>query len=108
MAGVADFLSMMPDTVTIERLEATDAFGSKIYGQAVPYRAYVEGRVRRIIAFSGQEQVSTVTVYVGGVPVVNASDRLTLPAGWVPQRPPILAVARLSDDRGPHHVQVYA
>jgi hypothetical protein len=74
----------------------------------VTYRARVVGRIRIMRAVTGDETTSTVAVYLSAAPLITVDDRLTLPEGWVPPQPPIIAVRRVSDDARLHHQVLYA
>ena len=106
--GIRDFLDLMGQTVTIEPFTGRDGYGVPTYGPEVAYRARVVGRVRLVRNAQGQDVASMHTVYLAASPVIAPEDRLTLPDEYVPRTPPILAVSRVPDERGIHHVVVYA
>jgi len=95
-------------TVTVEPYASQDAYGAETYGSPVTYQARVVGKVRRITAASGEERVSTVTVYLVDSTGLTTRDRVTLPDGWTPSQPTILAVARVPDASGAEHEVLYA
>lgn len=107
MPSIASWLRLASDTVTVEPYTGQDKYRQDSYGTGVPYRARVLGKVQKVTTVDGDERISTVTVYLMGAPVINSRDRLTLPAGWGVTQPRILAIGRVSDQRGPHHTVIY-
>lgn len=99
-----DFLALMPHQVTIQRFTGRDLFGQPQYGPPEVYRARVVGKQRLVRSRDGTEKVSATQVYVFGAPAVSVEDRITLPDG---SQPPILAVSRVPDETGDHHVVIY-
>lgn len=103
----SDFLDMCPHTVTVEPFVSFDQYSAKTYGSAVTYRARVQGKTQMVMTLSGEEAVSTVTVYLAAG-TIGAQDRITLPSPFAPTQPNILSVQRVSDESGQHHIAVYA
>lgn len=92
-------------TVTIEPFsaEAATGFGgSATYGTAVSYACRVEMRQAKVVTREGKEAIAIGRVLihgdVGGEFDVRA--RLTLPSGYDPSTPPILAIERNPDPFG--------
>lgn len=108
MSLLDDVEDLFVHTVTIAPYSSVNSYGEASYGTAVSYTAYVEGKQRMIRDSQGQERVSSVTVYLATTAALSPKDKLTLPSGWTPQTPAILAVQRVADDRGDHHVVLYA
>lgn len=104
---IGAWADMMPHTITIEPFVSRDTYGAATYGAAVTYKARVQGKNRLITTLSGDEKVSTVTVYVGSTSI-TPEDRLTLPASFSPTIPNILDVQPVSDESGHHHQVIYA
>lgn len=103
------FRSLMADTVSLAPYQGVDQYGQAQFGAAVTYNARVEGKNTDVITTNGEEQVSRVQVYLGVVPLtVTPLDRLTLPGRFDPVSPPILSIEHCPDDRGVHHVTVFA
>ena len=102
-----ELLDLMPHTVTVAPWTGQDKNTVPTYGAVVSYQARITGRVRMVRTTSGQDAVSTRTIYLGSAPALSPKDKLTLPAGEVPVSPPILAIARVADEDGPHHTVVY-
>jgi hypothetical protein len=95
-----ELLELMPQTVSIEVAAGQNEYGERTYGAPVEVRARVEGRTRVVTTMTGEERVSTSTVYLGEVVCVGPNDRITLPAGYTPQQPEILAIERMPDEKG--------
>lgn len=85
-------LELLPDTVTIEPFASTTATQASTYGDAVSYRAQITGAREVVIGAGGRELSSNVKVVIPNRVHVDTRDRITLPSGWVPQQPPVLAV----------------
>ena len=100
-----DFLDMCPHTVTVEPFSSLDQYGAKTYGTAVTHRARVQGKTQMVRTLTGEETVSTVTVYLAAS-TVGVKDRITLPSPFTPTQPAILNVQRVSDESGQHHIVV--
>lgn len=108
MSLLEDVLPLMVQTVTLTPWTGQNAYGEPTYGTAVSYTARVEGKVRMVRDSIGVERVSTVAVYLATTTSISPKDKLTLPSGWTPQSPPLLAVQRHADDSGDSHMVLYA
>jgi len=98
---LGELASLFTQTVTINAATtALDQYGNKTYGAAQSVRARVVGRHRVVRDATGEERLSTVTIYLGSVTGITPLDKITLPSGYVPQSPPILDVRRQPDDTG--------
>lgn len=102
----ADWLDMCPHSVVVEPYVSTDQYGALSFGAPVTYRARVQGKDRYLANVSGEEVVSSITVYVAGI--VGVKDRITLPAPFSPSQPNILNVSYVSDENGQHHTVIYS
>lgn len=98
---------MMPDTVTVEPFSSINEYGAVTYGTSVTYKARVQGRVRMITDFKGEQKLSQVTAYIAGYSG-SPQDRITLPSRFSPTQPSILSVQPVLDERGVHHTVVFA
>lgn len=88
------------DQITVEPFSCQDSYGVASYGSSVTYQARVTGQLKRVTSFAGEERVTTVTVYVSGSTGITVRDRITLPSGWTPSQPEIVAVSRIPDEAG--------
>lgn len=105
---IADWFDLMADTVSVAPWTGADAFGAPTYGSPVTYPAHIAGKIAMVRNLQGEEQVSTVTVYLGSATAgVKAEDLLVLPTRFQPQSPAIVSVAKVSDENGPHHEVLY-
>lgn len=112
--GVSEFLGLMQNTVTVEPATGTGDYGRETYGAAVSYQARITGRHTKVTTFDGREVVSANTVYLAANAVVSPQDRLTLSTGYTGSTeadrlsPPILSVARPTDETGAvHHTAIF-
>lgn len=103
-----DLLSLFSQTITIAPYSGQNSYGESTWGTAVSYAARVEGKMQMVRDSLGAERVSSVTCYVATTTAISPKDKLTLPSGWTPASPPILAVQRQTDELGDHHIVVYA
>ena len=103
---MSDFDDFMNDTVIIEPFELRDSYGTASYFPPVSYACRISGAQKQVTDVRGVEVMSKATIYIMGSPVVGATDRLTLPAGNIPQQPPILVVNKVTDEAGDHHLEI--
>ena len=101
-----DFADFMIDTVTIEPLTARDDYGAAFYGAGVSYPCRIDGQTKQTVNVNGVERSVNAMIYISGNPIILPADRLTLPATFNPQQPPMLKVNMFSDETGPHHVEI--
>jgi len=103
-----DFLELCPDDVVVETLVSVDQQGARTYGGASnTYKAHITGRQRLIRTWDGQQRISTVQATLRTTAVVQVVDRFTLPARFIPNQPPAMAILRSADEAGPHHTTVF-
>ena len=105
----AEFLALMPHTITVEPPDGTYTDrGAVNYGASVSYSCYIEPVKGETIVRGPdlQERVAQYRIYVNSTSAIDPTGRLTLPSGYNPQQPPILASALVSDETGPHHVEL--
>ncbi len=92
MSFAASLKSLMRDTVTIAPFTSMTSAQVFSYGIPVTYRCLIERGARRTVGNDGREVVSTVQVTIPERVFIDQRSRITLPAGFVPQTPPILNV----------------
>lgn len=102
-----EFVDLMPASITVEPYAAQDEYGTESYGAAVTYKAHIQGKTIKKISFSGEERVSNFQCYLNTATAISPRDRVTLPSGYSPQQPPIIAVGRHMDENGAHHVVLF-
>lgn len=105
---MGDWDDLMLDTVTIEPFVSMDEYSKPTYGDAEIYRARITGKLQKIVAHTGEDKVSKVRIYLVGTPAISVFDRITLPSGWTPTQPPILAVGMIPDETGMVYVTIDA
>ena len=99
--------SFFEDTITVEAFVSETAARVQTFGSAVTYRALIQRGAKRVIsATSGREVMSNVQVTIPERVSIDQRSRVTLPAGFVPNQPPILGVEPLKG-LGMDHTQVY-
>lgn len=104
--GIADFLDLMPQTVTLTPFSSIDKYGERTFGTAKNVKARVVDREERIAIAGGEYAIARGKVYLGELvsPVPSTKDQLTLPDGSTPE---ILAVRKFPDQAGDHHQVVF-
>lgn len=100
---IDEFLDMMPRSVSIQPYTGQNGDGEPTHGAVADYRARVEGRIRYITTVDGSDRVPVRRVYVAATGGITVKDKITLPDGT---SPPIVAVAIVDDEAGPHHIVV--
>lgn len=100
----ADFLEMMPSTVTIFPKTATDAYGKFSFsatGTAV--RCRIQPSTSVVKTMDNREVVARGTIIFYGTPTITTDSRIVLPDNTSPL---ILTVQVHNDDTGSHHTTV--
>lgn len=95
---IADWLDMMPATVSVARFQSRDAYGAPTFAAAVNYRARVDFRTRLVRGPNAEMVVARGRAWLATVDAITAEDRVTLPDGSVPI---ILQVNQVPDEAGP-------
>ncbi len=91
------FSGLMPHEVTIAPFSAEAATGwrgAPTYGSVATYPARIEYKQQRVLGPDARQQLSTGRVVIEGDVSVASRDLLTLPSGFDPQTPPILAIEK--------------
>jgi len=94
-------------TVTIESFSTSDGYNKPTYSAAVTYTAKIEDTVTMVRDDNNDEIKSTRKIFLFTQTVPTTKDRITLPAGYAPLTPKIIAVQTLTDLTGTSHVVVY-
>lgn len=92
MALDPSLLELLPDEIQIEPFSSNSVSQAISYGAAVTYRAQIVGAWEKVIDRNGRELNSNVRVLIPDRVHIDPRDRITLPSGWVPRQPQILAV----------------
>jgi hypothetical protein len=85
-------LEFMPDEITIEPFESTTVTQAHVYGPAVTHAAQVVNEYERVIDRNGRDVKSIARAIVAERLHIDPRSRITLPTGWVPNQPAIIAV----------------
>ena len=104
---IADWLSLMPFTVSYEAAAVRDEFGKvTTYAAPVSYRARATYKHQRVASrATGQDVIASIQVWLNGViPTINVDDRITLPDGTTPL---IVSWDMPTDEVGNHHTKLY-
>lgn len=99
--------ALCTQTVTIEPFTGVNANGEATYGAGVSYKAHIGGQNRMMRNALGQLVTDPLKVVLSTAPSVSTKDKITLPATYTPQTPPIVGVAQLFHETGQSHVAVY-
>lgn len=103
--GVGEFADFMPESVDIYPYSSTSVSGVVTYGSTpTTIQCRVELRNRIVKDRNGRDVVSRGRVFLNTTTPPGISDRIVLPAGYVPREPPIIAVNPCNDELGTHHV----
>lgn len=118
MAFEAEFLSMMPDRITVEPYVSmsTDGYAVRTYGAAKTFAARVEPYGKLTKDSQHKDVVSNTRIFMpatdtaGTTYILNIADRVTMPAAYtatgIHANPPIISVQPVNDEDGLHHQEV--
>lgn len=105
-----ELLELMSDVITYEAPSGTYTDrGQPNYAAAVTYPCHIDPASGDEIVRgpSGEENRAKWTIYVGTTTVLNPEGRITLPAGFDPQTPPVFSIERRADETGSHHQVIH-
>lgn len=102
--SISDFTDLMPHTVSHSELASRDEYGAPTYGTETDYTARVLYKQQKVVRSDGREVLARGVMWIAGTPTIDPEDRITLPDDSTPV---ILAVERVPDESGIHHVKVY-
>lgn len=103
----AEFKELMPHSITVEPPAGTFSDrGQPNFGTAVTYTCYIEPSEEIVRTANNEERKASHKIYVDSTAAINPEGRLTLPVGYDPRQPPILASKLVSDENGAHHVEL--
>lgn len=107
-------VQLMIHTITLEKLASAGLSGDKAFGAAVQVKARVENQTRLVRDGSGREVASNTFIMAlpydttGHSVTFDPSDRITLPSGFTPSQPRLIAIARCDAEAGLHHWEIRA
>lgn len=102
-----EFLTMMPRSIGIKPMTSRDAWGNRSYGTISYYQGRIQNKRRKVINRDGDEVISETTLYLATTVNIGIDDQITMPSGFLPLHPEIIAVRPLDDDWGSHHLTLY-
>lgn len=100
---------LMSSTVTVAPRSGVDSYGRPSYGPAVSYQAHLRGERALVRDAMGQQVVSSQSVHMVCTDAIEPGSQVTLSTADTGStesyaiHPPIIAVERRFDQRGPHH-----
>jgi hypothetical protein len=106
MTWDASLTSLLEDEITVEPFSAETSGRVQTYGTAISYAALIQRGAKRVIGPQGREVISNIQVYIPERVHIDQRSRVTLPAGFVPNQPPILGIEPLKG-LGLDHTAVY-
>ena len=113
MRPIAAFAHLMSTHVWVQAQTGADGYGKPSYGPAVRYQAHIGQRKKFVRTAGGEEIESGQSIYLNTKVSILPTARLTLTTGDAGStedelvHPTIIAVERLSDQNGPHHVTLF-
>jgi len=99
---------MMPHQVLVEPFASRDAWGNPTYGALVAYQGRIVNKRTKVINRQGNEVISNTTIFMTTASGISIDDRITLPSGYYPARPPIIGISRFPDEYGAYYSELYA
>ena len=104
MAFEAEFLDVMVDTITWEKVTGgVDGYGNLTYAAPVTIQCRVSPKAVQVLTANGEEVVSKASIYTAPDYDIGPQDRITQADGTVD---PVISVRRPPDGDGAHHVEV--
>lgn len=106
MSFEADFLELMPHTITVYDYVSTNAYGEPTHSTTgTTYRALVEERPNFIRTAFGEEAVSSAIAYIASTSRIPITSKVVLPDG---SEPGVMRSDVFSDEDGTaHHVVLF-
>lgn len=108
--------ALMIHTITVEHYTgmAGTGYASRVYSTSSTFKARIEFKDRLVKGKDMKDQLSSTTLFTpmhdtagSTAATIGLADRITLPAQFVPNKPPIISVQPHYDHEGPHHYEVY-
>lgn len=92
-----DFLDMLVDTVTVQKLTKRADDGQPVWGATTPYPSRINYETHNVIGPNNQLVTASGVIWMACADPVSADDKITFPDGSLPT---ILKVAQGSDENG--------
>ncbi len=103
MAFEDEFLDVMVDTVTWEKLTGIDEYSNPTYADPVTLQCRVSPKAMQVLDVNGNEVLSKANIWMAGDYDIHAQDRITQSDGSVD---PVIQVGKPPDGDGTHHAKV--
>ena len=104
MALDSEFLSMMPDTVTVYAKSSLDNYGKRTWSASgTSYSARIEPAIELARTEDGREVTVIATIYLYGSPTLTTDHKIVMPDSSVPV---IVSVTVHNDETGAHNTVV--
>lgn len=102
---IDDFSDLMVHTILIAPRTGQSSYGKPTYGADVSLDGRIMRKVKKVVTDSGEERMSDRTVVLALARSVSILDRVTLPTGFDPLVPPIVAVRKfVAEDNSLHSI----
>ena len=96
-----DLQDLAPSQIALAGETSVDLHNQSTYGAPVTYSCLIAGPVKFLHRLSGQERVSSQTIYVFSADQLSARAQLTLPPGYDGTLTPKIAqIDRQTDEQG--------
>ena len=103
MAFEDEFLDVMVDTVTWEKLTGIDEYANPTYATPVTIQCRVSPKAVHVLDVNGNEVLSKANIWTAGGYDIGPQDKITQSNGDVD---PVISVGKPPDADGVHHVKV--
>ena len=110
--AISEFLDLMSDTVTFYAVTGRNSQGAATHSNTAssPIPCRIEMKNHLVIdgrpKTSGREILARGRVILGSSFMPGVEDIIVLPNEYVPTRPPMIAVNKVPDELGGHHVVI--
>jgi hypothetical protein len=104
---IADWLELMPDTVTHTAMASRDDYGKPVLASGgTDYRARVVYKTQKVASrVTGEDVIANCQVWINGViSGLTVDDQIELPDGSTPR---IESWDIPSDETGQHHMKIF-
>ena len=106
MAFEAEFLELMPHTITVYPVLSANTYGEPVFSTSgTTYQALVEERPQMIRSAFGEEMITSANAYVASTARIPLTSRVVLPDG---SEPALVRSDVFADEDGTaHHVTLF-
>ena len=102
---IDDFSDLMVHTILIAPRTGQNSYGKPTYGSDVTHKGRIMRKVKRVLTDSGEERMSDRSIVLAEAASISALSRITLPAGYEPLIPPVVAVRKfVAEDNSVHSI----